>query len=618
MSPSKPAAGSLPNAKVAVLPTAHLISLLRAQVNSLPAAHLVHLLHKHRLPDGTFQLPVNGWDKMSPDAQIDLVASLKKRAEGFERETICHDDLVLDGGRPIFSEAQELWTYRGDPPRKGREEVTEKPQGVLGRQLRKWRDFRDWQRDNRNLKDEVTFSTWAARVTRNIVPSLCDYEYEEWMVRTETGKPDDIVDWVIYQVDREGRRAWCKEERCDGFADYAKAVKRRLVRHQFTKPFELNEDIKQQDELATWMEYLGFECWWLDRYNKAAGDSQAELDTIWRQLVENTLLKPKEKNKSLKHLQDGKVLESELTKAVNNVRSAVKEAEAAKFDVGVLMKSHSGKQTAVAAGEMTSMKEVTVVLDRVKSGMEKFSSYLPSGSDLISKLQDATSNLINAEAILAQVNRRYTLLNRYMDLTGNRDGGDGGESVEDAKKAVEQQKLLLRWIALQIPLIETEMRAAKANHAGSETRKRPIAINDGRFKSLNAKRQKMDLNGTSSMVLSGTSSVTFDELLWLKEEPSEDVDDIKDEPQDSQATPPLQAAGSAETTPQPARRRKRASPAQNASDTANTPGVSRSGRVLRSSGTPVKSEKASPATKNAKGGGRPGVATLKQKPLEKK
>ncbi|KAK2611953.1 hypothetical protein QQS21_002059 [Conoideocrella luteorostrata] len=79
--------------------------------------------------------------------------------------------------------------------------------------------------------------------------------------------------------EKTAKETWEQKERHlelsgrEGLAAYGQAVKRRLASHQFTQPFQLAEDPRQQDPWTTWVEYLGYVYWCEDR---AQAEMQAE------------------------------------------------------------------------------------------------------------------------------------------------------------------------------------------------------------------------------------------------------------------------------------------------------------------------------------------------------
>lgn len=54
------------------------------------------------------------------------------------------------------------------------------------------------------------------------------------------------------------------------FSRYAEAVRTLLADHGFVQPFQLQADSKQQDQWTTYVEYLAFECYWLEELDVVA------------------------------------------------------------------------------------------------------------------------------------------------------------------------------------------------------------------------------------------------------------------------------------------------------------------------------------------------------------
>jgi hypothetical protein len=91
---------------------------------------------------------------------------------------------------------------------------------------------------------------------------------------------------------REFRR-WQRKNREDGrFAKYAEDVKAGLAEHGFTRLFQLAEDQERQDKLTTWIEYLDYEYWWYDRDMRILKLRRPEYDEAWKKLVESRVLRP--------------------------------------------------------------------------------------------------------------------------------------------------------------------------------------------------------------------------------------------------------------------------------------------------------------------------------------
>ncbi|KAI0966033.1 hypothetical protein F4678DRAFT_451126 [Xylaria arbuscula] len=100
--------------------------------------------------------------------------------------------------------------------------------GVFSRQLALWKEFRRWQSDNETIE-----RMWQQ------------------------------------EKDRLRKRGSFREVPGGSFQEYVEAVSRRLRKHDFNDAFELLEDPTQQGERTTWIEYLAFNYWWLERRNDA-------------------------------------------------------------------------------------------------------------------------------------------------------------------------------------------------------------------------------------------------------------------------------------------------------------------------------------------------------------
>ncbi|GKU13372.1 unnamed protein product, partial [Fusarium langsethiae] len=146
------------------------------------------------------------------------------------------------------------------------------PSGIFQRQWQRWQDFRKWQNDNRGRDDDDGgFPATRARL-------LAEIEADPSCLKSE---------WDQKQFLRRRQRRLYREHGCRGFCGYAKAVKRRLASHSFTQPFELDEDPKKQHGLTTWIEYLNYEYWWLDKYTSDIERLQREaekkqaMEAVW-------------------------------------------------------------------------------------------------------------------------------------------------------------------------------------------------------------------------------------------------------------------------------------------------------------------------------------------------
>ncbi|KAJ8113737.1 hypothetical protein ONZ43_g5086 [Nemania bipapillata] len=207
--------------------------------------------------------PVTRSETQSPDPWASM---------GYEIR--CYDWLIDAGGQPMCSlETLEdvyksptaymemLGPWQGDFAGMNLDDTR-----VFSLQLDRWKEFRRWQRDNRG-DDSAAEDTFAAFVDErrtyfkyNGIESgiTTRPDFEEIMARI----------WEGEKAHRDYLRERAREVPQGSFTEYAEGAQRRLARHGFSQPFQLLEDPKQQDKRVTWIEYLEFECWWLDEYTR--------------------------------------------------------------------------------------------------------------------------------------------------------------------------------------------------------------------------------------------------------------------------------------------------------------------------------------------------------------
>ncbi|KAK7414085.1 hypothetical protein QQX98_007028 [Neonectria punicea] len=432
-------------------------SLTKIDILAFGWKELVQLQDLYSLPDGTLQLPFDWWNAMSKKEQSRLARQIKSiiyrektHDLDLERETICYNDLVLDGGRPLFP-IEELEAVSRDPkPRLKmlkswilRLDTNEKWK-VFTRQFRWWQDFRKWQTDNRSLED-----------SRGV---------------NAEGEEDEI--WPRHQKGREERGLWCREKDCNGFADYAKAVHRRLAQHNFTQPFKLDEDIRKQDRLTTWVEYLNYEYWWFDRHIESFKRSKCDREEAWQELVDGKLLSGHETREYLnRHVfSDGfcnpdfwKDIVAQAIRTVEVARAAVRE----EMVIGTPKSEAVREETVLETPESEAVMKATMAIKRASSTFEP--EYLLSLPSRLQSLQQATANLGSSEAEWECERNRVGLFDKFADARG---------AMKKARKAAKRQKTVVHWVRDQVHLIEAEMLHAEANQAESTTAKTPIANND--------------------------------------------------------------------------------------------------------------------------------------------
>jgi hypothetical protein len=155
-------------------------------------------------------------------------------------------------------------------------------------------------------------------------------EYREILSYWQTHSGDWQVFQAQMGTWREFRR-WQRKNREDGrFAKYAEDVKVGLAEHGFTRLFQLAEDPERQDKLTTWIEYLDYEYWWYDRDMRILKLRRPEYDEAWKKLVESRVLRPFETEEFIcgsesVYLHVGE--EERAERAVKSAKSVVQSAQ---------------------------------------------------------------------------------------------------------------------------------------------------------------------------------------------------------------------------------------------------------------------------------------------------
>jgi len=189
-------------------------------------------------------------------------SSTAEPPEDQDYEIRCYHALVHDGCRPLFpiSLLAEIetnpdayhdllrpWTRYPD---------ASDPEDwqAFSRQHDRWKQFRKWQLHIR--RQTPSFSSYLEEYRR-------DYEMLG-AARKQADRPE---------FEQTARRAWEREydygppqlhDSPEAGSGYADALRTLLAEHGFVQPFRLQEDLKQQDQWTTYVEYLAFEYTWLD------------------------------------------------------------------------------------------------------------------------------------------------------------------------------------------------------------------------------------------------------------------------------------------------------------------------------------------------------------------
>lgn len=378
-----------------------------------------------------------------------------------ESETKAYHDLLDDGGRPyypivmldqvlrnpdVFAQLLRPWhphRYKGLPQGRRLDDSQ-----VFESQLERWGDFGRWQRDNREIEDDDDggFPAFVERVKQD---GKGDYRHDhmdrwaKWAAEIDADPSVLESEWNFLQRERDRQRRSCREQGCRGFPDYAAAVKRRLARHGFDRPFELKQDPTQQDRLTTWIEYLNFEYWWLDWYTETPERLKPDLDRTWQELVDMKVLWPHDTQKSVRRwgLLDG----GESSKAV--------------------------RQAKLKAEEIYNLTQLDP--ERV---------HIPEAKR-ISMMEAATTRLNAAQAWHELDQKRNKCILPFIRRTTD---------LRFVEEDVARQRILLRWVLDDVPLVEAEMAQAGADKGDIERRKRSLATEEDHTRKPGSKRQKLE------------------------------------------------------------------------------------------------------------------------------
>ena len=165
--------------------------------------------------------------------------------------------------------------------------------------------------------------------------------------------------WRIF---RDSQRYNRKEGR---FPKYVEAVKRSLASHGFREPFQLDEDLGQQDRLTIWIEYLDYEHWKQDKALRTVQRHQLQYDEAWKDLVDSQVLRPFETQELICNIESAFQRageEDRAKKAVESVKSAVTLRSKATTGVSV---TTSARESSIRQSSSNRTKSVVKTQARV-------------------------------------------------------------------------------------------------------------------------------------------------------------------------------------------------------------------------------------------------------------
>jgi len=313
-----------------------------------------------------------------------------------------YDELVNAGGRPLFpitlldevskdpgAYKEMLLPWQDGPDVDPPDWTT-----VFRNQAHDWQEFLNWQKYNRSEKSPTI---------RRKSFSAAAYKCFCWHFRR---KP----------------------------TTYTAALKTLLAEYGFTRSFHLQDNPARQNELTTWIEYLGYGCATHYQHSKLVELLQPKHDEAWKTLVDSGVLRPSETRESLDDPTAPHRLDLEAAqarKAVELAKSAVNAALA---------------KPCVAANDSQQ-------------------AHVPG-------LVAAQSRLKVASMRLESVEKRNDHIDDFVAAVSGHCS---------AKTEVRLRYARLRWILEQVPVVEAEKRkaTAAAGNTKSQSVRRISSVEEG-------------------------------------------------------------------------------------------------------------------------------------------
>ncbi|RSL43878.1 hypothetical protein CEP54_014913 [Fusarium duplospermum] len=499
---------------------------------------LTQFMKEHRDSTGIYNLPVDGWEKLSKDERERLASRLKAkervislniettsqpldlddldarlrqvppngdptasrpqpqspgqsrhpspatnhRAHRKEVETIYYNQLIEDGGRPLYP--IELIDEVLEKPEEHRELIQplqrhpelNQPFDIFLEQGERWKDFRKWQKDNRGLEDENdTYEAYVKVATFWTNRLKLDWARAEFEEKLKKNPFCLEREWGHQQKDRNRQRLRCRERGCNGSADYFEAVKRRLASHGITRPFELKEDPTQQDQLTTWIEYLGYEYWWLDGHAEDMERLGPKHDEAWKKLVDTKIVGPHDTIEDVRSMRGSLQRENDVQQAHTELRMAKAEAQR--------------------------------VFNLTQESPERF---LIPEKQRVEMLNKVAQDVERAERRYKRVKVRNDKVSAFVGST---------HEYHHADIKWTCHRLYVQWVLGQLPLVEAEMveaEAEKSRASRNKGKKRMLSPQDSNA-GPSQKRRKLDQGSLPPTI--GNSSITVETTAQAPEKP---------------------------------------------------------------------------------------------------
>ena len=327
--------------------------------------------------------------------------------------------LVNDGGRPCYPIAllQAFSENPGEYPglsqpwlRHGWE--------VFDLQLDHWHRFLQWQQLNRGSYDsETEYVRYVSKAKLewafNKNPEAEKLEYNPLHLMGSWKRLEAIYsqDWHPLL---HGDNLPSSPEGQPFFPTYVERINCRLAQHGFTRTIQLKEDVKQQDKLSTWIEYLAYQYSWCDRYTRQLKRQQQKFDEECERLVASGVLHDWETAEYLDTDASG----FERQRQIDAAHMAVSDAE----------------------------KVVEALLAEIEQSKQGPGN--PRLQELEQSLAEAKSKESSARQAFQVVMVRHEPIDRFIHKAKNYRG---------TQRNIRKQGELAQWILDQLPLVEAEL-----------------------------------------------------------------------------------------------------------------------------------------------------------------
>lgn len=344
--------------------------------------------------------------------------------------------LVSDGGRPCypialvqaFSENIDAYPGLAEPwLRNGWE--------VFDIQLDHWHRFLQWQQLIRGTYDSRAAYDRHARKYKLLLDLQKSSEAQEL-----EADPLHLMEYWK-RVEARENPDWKHLANGDNlpplikgqpFLTHVEVVKYRLSQRGVAHTVQLKGDVKQQDKLSTWLEYLAYQYAWCDRYARQLKRRQLKFDKEWERLVASGVLHDWETADYLDTDASG----FERQDQVDTAHVAIIHAEKA-------------------------VKALVAEIEKSKQDPGN-----PRLQELERSLAEAKSKESSARQAYKVVMARHDPIDRFLDKAMN---------YRETQRNIQKNGELAQWILDQLSLVEAELSEDGTPESGPSPARSPVS-----------------------------------------------------------------------------------------------------------------------------------------------